>query len=193
MAAQEELIMPLPNWLPPLVLLEESNGDWNNYLTILYEIFKTDFIDTQCNYRGIKIAIKKHPQIDDKEATFWHLISEGENEETRTPDIRRCERIRWPKSVIEKVPDEKIKVYDKGVQVRTKEGQYSLLVDYRSGDMWAPKVEPTEAIKLMAEKFVDYVENGGSVINDGIAGLNNVKMLESAAKSIASKGKVVNI
>jgi hypothetical protein len=111
MAAQEELIMPLPNWLPPLVLLEESNGDWNNYLTILYEIFKTDFIDTQCNYRGIKIAIKKHPQIDDKEATFWHLISEGENEETRTPDIRRCERIRWPKSVIEKVPDEKIKVW----------------------------------------------------------------------------------
>ena len=90
-------------------------------------------------------------------------------------------------------PDEKIKVYDKGVQVRTKEGQYNLLVDYRSGDMWAPKVEPTEALKLMAEKFVDYVKNGGSVINDGIAGLNNVKMLEAAAKSIAAKGKVVNI
>jgi predicted dehydrogenase len=90
-------------------------------------------------------------------------------------------------------PDEKIKVYDKGVQVRTKEGQYSLLVDYRSGDMWAPKIEPTEALKLMAEKFVDYVENGGSVINDGIAGLTNVRMLEAAGKSIAHKGKVVNI
>jgi predicted dehydrogenase len=90
-------------------------------------------------------------------------------------------------------PDEKIKVYDKGVQVKTKEGQYNLLVNYRSGDMWAPKVEQTEALKIMAEKFVDYVENGGSVINDGIAGLNNVKMLEAANKSLANKGKMTAI
>lgn len=87
-------------------------------------------------------------------------------------------------------PDEKIKIYDKGVKIKTKEGQYNLLVDYRSGDMWAPKVEQTEALKLMAEKFVDYVHNGGTVVNDGIAGLNNVKMLEAANKSIANKGKI---
>lgn len=90
-------------------------------------------------------------------------------------------------------PDEKIKVYDKGVQVKTKEGQYNLLVNYRSGDMWAPKVEQTEALKIMAEKFVDYVENGGSAINDGIAGLNSVKMLEAANKSLANKGKMIAI
>ena len=77
-------------------------------------------------------------------------------------------------------PDEKIKIYDKGVQVRTKEGKYNLLVDYRSGDMWAPKIEQTEALRLMAEKFVDYVENGGTVVNDGIAGLNVVKMLDGS-------------
>ncbi|MGP8154011.1 MAG: Gfo/Idh/MocA family protein [Smithella sp.] len=90
-------------------------------------------------------------------------------------------------------PDEKIKIYDKGVKVKTKEGQYNLLVDYRSGDMWAPKVEQTEALKLMAEKFVDYVKNGGTVINDGIAGLNNVKMLEAANKSLHNKGKITYI
>jgi predicted dehydrogenase len=90
-------------------------------------------------------------------------------------------------------PDEKIKVYDKGVQVKTKEGKYNLLVNYRSGDMWAPKIEPTEALKLIAEKFVDYVENGGSVVNDGIAGLNNVKMLEAASKSLANKGAMISI
>ncbi len=90
-------------------------------------------------------------------------------------------------------PDEKIKVYDKGVQVKTKEGKYNLLVNYRSGDMWAPKIEPTEALKLMAEKFVDYVENGGSAINDGIAGLQNVKMLEAASKSLANKGAMITI
>lgn len=90
-------------------------------------------------------------------------------------------------------PDEKIKVYDKGVQVRTKEGQYNLLVNYRSGDMWAPKVEATEALKLMAEKFVDYVENGGTCINDGKAGLSNVKMLEASSKSLGNKGKMIAI
>jgi len=90
-------------------------------------------------------------------------------------------------------PDEKIKVYDKGVQVKTKEGKYNLLVNYRSGDMWAPKVEQTEALKLMAEKFVDYVENGGSVVNDGMAGMNNVKMLEASNKSLTNKGAMIYI
>ena len=88
-------------------------------------------------------------------------------------------------------PDEKIKIYDKGVQVKTKEGKYNLLVNYRSGDMWAPKVEQTEALKLMAEKFVDYVENGGTIVNDGIAGLNVVKMLEAANKSLNNKSVMV--
>jgi len=90
-------------------------------------------------------------------------------------------------------PDEKIKVYDKGVQVKTKEGKYNLLVNYRSGDMWAPKVEATEALKLMAEKFVDYVENGGECINSGVQGLANVRMLEAASKSLANKGKEISI
>ena len=90
-------------------------------------------------------------------------------------------------------PDEKIKVYDKGVQIKTTEGKYNLLVDYRWGDMWAPKVEQTEALKLMAEKFVNYVRNGETIINDGIAGLNNVKMLEAANKSLDNKGAMVYI
>jgi predicted dehydrogenase len=88
-------------------------------------------------------------------------------------------------------PDEKIKIYDKGVQVSTKEGQYSLLVDYRSGDMWVPKIEQNEALRLMAEKFVDYVANGGTVVNDGVAGLNVVKMLTAANKSLSNKSKTV--
>ena len=88
-------------------------------------------------------------------------------------------------------PDEKIKIYDKGVEVRTKEGQYNLLVDYRSGDMWAPKIDQTEALRLMAEKFVDYVSNGGTVVNDGAAGLNVVKTLTAANESLSNKSKTV--
>lgn len=88
-------------------------------------------------------------------------------------------------------PDEKIKVYDKGVCVTTTEGKYNLLVNYRSGDMSAPKIEQTEALRLIAEKFVEYVENGGSVVNDGIAGLNVVKMLVASSKSLNNKGEMV--
>lgn len=88
-------------------------------------------------------------------------------------------------------PDEKIKIYDKGVQVSTKEGKYNLLVDYRSGDMWVPKIEQTEALRLMAEKFVDYVENGGTVVNDGVAGLNIVKMVTAANDSLSNNSKTV--
>lgn len=88
-------------------------------------------------------------------------------------------------------PDEKIKVYDKGVNVTTTEGKYNLLVNYRSGDMSAPKIEQTEALRLIAEKFVEYVENGGSVVNDGIAGLSVVKMLVASSKSLNNKGEMV--
>jgi predicted dehydrogenase len=88
-------------------------------------------------------------------------------------------------------PDEKIRIYDKGVDVRTKEGQYNLLVDYRSGDMWAPKIEQTEALRMIAEKFVDYVVNGGTVVNDGAAGLKVVKMLTAANESLSDKSKTV--
>jgi predicted dehydrogenase len=88
-------------------------------------------------------------------------------------------------------PDEKIRIYDKGVDVKTKEGQYNLLVDYRSGDMWAPKIEHTEALRLIAEKFVDYVVNGGTVVNDGAAGLNVIKMLAAANHSLSNNSKTV--
>jgi len=91
-------------------------------------------------------------------------------------------------------PDEKIKVYDKGVQVRTREGKYSLLVDYRSGDIWVPKIEQTEALKKLAETFVDYVGNGlGHVVNDGKAGLAVVKLLQCAEKSLKNMGQIVYI
>jgi len=88
-------------------------------------------------------------------------------------------------------PDDKIKVYDKGVEVAGAEGVYSLLVSYRSGDMWAPKVTQTEALKLEAEHFVDCVTNNKTPINDGLSGLRVVQMLEAAEKSVKQKGALI--
>jgi len=87
--------------------------------------------------------------------------------------------------------DEKIKVYDKGVQVKSHEGVYDLLVSYRSGDMWAPKVEANEALKSELSYFVDCVEHGERPFNDGMAGLRVVRILEAAQGSLKAKGEAV--
>src|SRR5262249_31144498 len=75
-------------------------------------------------------------------------------------------------------PTEKIKVYDKGVAIETREGIYDLLVSYRSGDMWAPRIEQTEALQLEARYFLDCVDSGQAPVNGGDAGLRVVKILE---------------
>ena len=58
------------------------------------------------------MALKRHPVIQGKEATFWHLISEGGNEADRLPDLRRCERIRWPRPIIENAAEPVIKIWE---------------------------------------------------------------------------------
>jgi len=86
---------------------------------------------------------------------------------------------------------EKIKVYDKGVELGTKEGIYNLLISYRSGDMWAPRVEQTEALQLEARYFLDCIESGQRPFNDGRAGLRVVRMLEATQKSLKRGGEPV--
>jgi len=87
--------------------------------------------------------------------------------------------------------DEKIKIYDRGVNMTSREGVYNLLVSYRSGDMWAPKVEATEALKAELGYFVQCIEGGEPPINDGLAGLRVVRMLEAAEESLSRKGEAV--
>jgi len=89
--------------------------------------------------------------------------------------------------------DEKIKVYDKGIDVKNKEGVYNLLVSYRSGDMWAPKVDQIEALKLESEHFVDCIVSDRTPVNDGYAGLRIVKLLEACDESLRNNGQVVKL
>ena len=89
--------------------------------------------------------------------------------------------------------DEKIKVYDKGIDVKTQEGVYNLLVSYRSGDMWAPKVPQIEALKLETEYFVNCILNDETPINDGHAGLRVVKILEACNESLKKHGEMIHL
>ncbi len=87
--------------------------------------------------------------------------------------------------------DEKLRVYDKGIEVNNTEGIYDLLVSYRSGDMWAPKVDQTEALKLASDYFVDCIFNDIDPINDGTAGLRVVELLEACDSSLRKNGRMV--
>jgi predicted dehydrogenase len=87
--------------------------------------------------------------------------------------------------------DEKVKVYDKGVEITNCEGVYELLVNYRSGDMWAPQLEQVEALRQELSYFVDCVSTGQDPFNDGRAGLRVVKMLEAASHSLGKRGSLV--
>jgi len=87
--------------------------------------------------------------------------------------------------------DEKVKVYDKGVNITSREGVYELLVSYRSGDMWAPQLEQVEALRHELGYFVECVSSGRNPHNDGCAGLRVVKMLEAATESLSKRGALV--
>jgi predicted dehydrogenase len=87
--------------------------------------------------------------------------------------------------------DEKIKIYDKGVNITSREGMYELLVSYRSGDMWAPQLEQVEALKHELTYFVECVSSGTEPFNNGCAGLRVVKMLEAGSESLSKKGALV--
>lgn len=87
--------------------------------------------------------------------------------------------------------DEKVKIYDKGVEMTSREGVYNLLVSYRSGDMWAPQLEQLEALRQEMAYFVDCVNSGKEPFNNGVAGLRVVKMLEAASQSLSKRGALV--
>jgi predicted dehydrogenase len=89
--------------------------------------------------------------------------------------------------------DEKIKVYDRGVQMSSTEALHEILVSYRSGDMWAPKIETIEALKAELAYFVGCIENRQLPFNDGLAGLRVVRMLEAAEKSLNLRGEIVYV
>jgi predicted dehydrogenase len=89
--------------------------------------------------------------------------------------------------------DEKIKIYDKGVSIASPENLHRLLVSYRSGDMWAPHVQETEALKAELVYFHECLSNNTVPFNDGFAGLRIVRMLEAAERSVKNRGKTIHL
>ena len=91
-------------------------------------------------------------------------------------------------------PSEKVKVYDKGVSFTDDpEKIYEMRVGYRTGDMWAPKLDETEALRVAANHFVDCIEQSKSPETDGRMGLRVVELVEAATSSMRGRGETVHI
>jgi predicted dehydrogenase len=91
-------------------------------------------------------------------------------------------------------PSEKVKIYDKGITVsQSPEAVYEMLVSYRSGDMWAPRLDTTEALQTEALHFIDCIENNKQPETDGHAGLRLVRIVEAAERSLRDRGQLVEI
>jgi len=88
---------------------------------------------------------------------------------------------------------EKLKIYDKGIDVTTREGVYDTLVQYRTGDMLSPKLDQDEALAVGTRAFVNAILNDEKLITDGHAGLNVVRILEASTESISNRGAIIEL
>ena len=96
-------------------------------------------------------------------------------------------------------PTEKIRIYDKGVMVTRreedadKEAAYQTLVSYRTGDMWAPKLDSTEALSHVCREFLSAIAERRRPLTDGHSGLRVVRLLEAAQASISQNGRPITL
>lgn len=98
-------------WLPGLV--EYVEGNWEEYVDVIYGYFENDFIRTKPLFRGSDVNHRHFPEDEDhRHAAFWHLIQEGKEEDDRLPNLRRCERIRWPRPIIEHEAEDVVLVWE---------------------------------------------------------------------------------
>jgi predicted dehydrogenase len=94
-------------------------------------------------------------------------------------------------------PTEKVRIYDKGVTTNRvgpdREADYQTLVSYRTGDVWAPKLDSTEALRHVVAEFLESIRSGRRPLTDGQSGLRVVRLLEAAQESIKNGGRLVKV
>ena len=96
-------------------------------------------------------------------------------------------------------PTEKLRIYDKGVMVTQgadtvdKEAAYKTLVSYRTGDVWVPKLDSTEALRYVCDEFLKAIRQSRPALTDGHAGLRVVRLLEAAQQSIDQGGRLIEL
>jgi hypothetical protein len=148
------------NWLPPLLCCD---GDWREVEKQIYARFKADLIDHQTTFNGYAVRLRYVEGDNDKKIPFWHLISvsEGESEEDRIPDFRRCERVGWIRAILEHANDPSLMIWE-----QTRKGKINIAValqDFSYVVFLAPR-EPQSGssyVMLLTAYFVEREKKRG--------------------------------
>ncbi|MHA8097235.1 hypothetical protein U8591_08865 [Aquirufa antheringensis] len=98
---------------PDLIYFEDFQGNFKNYFDAVYQIFSANFLKSNPKFQGTKVTAPHYPEVDGLSRTFYHITHQGDDELNRDPDIRRMERISFPKFKIENHPHAELLVWEK--------------------------------------------------------------------------------
>lgn len=96
---------------PDLIMFEDFDNNWDKYVEEIYKVYLKE-IKFGLKYLGLSVTPKRHPEYKNKENSFWHLTTEGKIEESRNPDLRRCERIKWIKYIFDNISHQDIIIWE---------------------------------------------------------------------------------
>lgn len=135
---RKSVIMNTPSWLPDVMDLSDFGGNWDDYVESIYAAFYDDFHKSNIVFDGVNLSAKKHPEINGKSATFWHIITSGEVESERVPDLERCKRVLWPRAIIENCTDSVVlrwpsSKHKNRTLLWLKEFDYMVVIEHRNG------------------------------------------------------------
>ncbi|MCC6842346.1 MAG: hypothetical protein IT264_04645 [Saprospiraceae bacterium] len=123
---------------PDLIYLDDYGGIFSDYFKVAYSIFENDFIRNPPTFDKLAVSAPRLPLVDDKHhRTFYHITHEGDDEQNREPDLRRMERIRFPKFVIVNNPHVELMVWektigrDRRIHILNEEEQYLVVLTRR--------------------------------------------------------------
>ena len=103
--------MNKPSWLPDPLQYSDFNGNWERFIEAVYRIFEGDFKESRPSYNERSLTFDSRIE-QGKEVAFWHIVSSIDpNTKDRVPDLRRCERIPWPRPIIEHPDDDVLMVW----------------------------------------------------------------------------------
>ncbi len=132
MIEEENLIFP------NLIFLNDYL-DFQLYFRAVYNIFENNFIKSKPQYNGLDVGVKKYPEVDGIHRTFYHITHEGEDEQNRLPDIKRMERIHFPRFYIDNTQHKDILIWentrgrDTRVLMFNEEQSYVVILNKREG------------------------------------------------------------
>ena len=153
--------------IPDLILLNDYNGDFTKYFNAVYYIFEHDFIKSQPKYESLNVTAPKYPEVDNYNHTFYHITHEGEDEESREPDMRRMERIRFPKFYINNASHNEILIWEntRGKNTRVllfnETESYVVILTKRNGYYLlctAYLIEQEHSKKKMLKEYETYIK-----------------------------------